>query len=261
MAFAQEPSELEKELVGRDFQGEFTATCDKFNWDLTGILTATEVTRERNSMFTKRRVAELIEDEYSIVVLGNMAGGPQWSTQDMFEKNGNPLVHTLGFYVHGGKIDSSGTHVLQFLMSVLKPITATAAAPTAAQKAAAAFHHPETIQTTLGDQVLVVKPGILFAKTGDQTVRTRYTAAVDGLKNYAAAATSPNLKRARMEEALESRTAGTSGQGLFGVEGPLRAGRSNQAHILVSSCVASPIWALRYNQAACLALIFGIFLK
>ena len=63
--------------------------------------------------------------------------------------------------------------------------------------------------------MLVVNPRTFYEKTSDQTARNRYEAAVVGMKSYMSAVISPKLKRARMEDALESRKAGTSGKGLF----------------------------------------------
>ena len=213
MAFAQDPSELEKALVGRNFEEEISSTCEMFNGDLSGIPAATELTRERSSMFEKKGANELLQDEHAIIVMGNMTGGP-WSTHDLFDKNGIASVHTLAFYVHGGQIDSLGNHVLKFCMHVLKRPNATAAAPTPGQQAAAAFHHPETIQTKLG-RVLVVNPRTLYGKTSDPTVRQKYEETVTALKAYMSAVTSPKLKKMRTEELLESKKGGGAPKGLF----------------------------------------------
>ncbi len=70
MAFAPNPTELERQLVDRDYEDEFSRTHNYLNQDLTGVVGATALTGKRNTMFTKMDAKDLPIN--SIVILGNM---------------------------------------------------------------------------------------------------------------------------------------------------------------------------------------------
>ena len=257
MAFAQEPSELETGMVGRDFEREFSSTCNKFSGDLSSIAAATELMKARSLMFSKMDSNELLRaDEHSIVVLGNVTG-EEWTTYDLFDLDGNPSVSTLAFYVHGGQIASNGLHVFHYLMPILKRPGpgATAGAPTARQTAAEGFPHPESIQVNLnpGSRMLVVNPRSFYAKTGDAAVRQKYEEIVAASKRYVIAIRSPGLnKRTREEEDSESRKGGVP-KGLFDTTMPAYYDRKNG--VSVRSITSKAIVAANLEETSfCLRL-------
>jgi len=117
MAFAPNPTELERELVNRNYEDEFSRTHDYLNQDLTGVVGATALTGKRNTMFTKMDAKDLPIN--SIVILGNMT--TPWTAHDTFHSEGQNIdVHTLALYVYGGQFESSGRCVLKLLLPLLK---------------------------------------------------------------------------------------------------------------------------------------------
>lgn len=207
MAFSGKPTDLEKELVGRDYEEEFLRTHDWFNQDLSGILDATELTRKRNTMFTKMDAKDLQVN--SIIMLGNMT--KVFTAHDTFHGDGqNVEVHTLGLFVFGGQIDSAGNCVLKFLMPLLKRTNRGAAAATPAQLAEEGFYHPDTVQTPL-KLVLAITPAKLYELTSDPALRQRYEEAVVGLKSYTSAAFSPGHREAKRSRTEESHEGGRKG--------------------------------------------------